>query len=89
MYFIHSVPSSCTTGKQGSLTPSGKVVGEGALLGLGHTTPPLENNAAALHHIVTFKFHPVVLYTHAWSRTLLLEIIIRATYFILHLLVAT
>lgn len=26
MYSIHSVPSSCTTGKQGSLTASGKVV---------------------------------------------------------------
>lgn len=35
MYSIRSVPSSCTTGKQGSLTPSGKVVGGEGFVGLG------------------------------------------------------
>lgn len=89
MSSIRSVPSSCTTGEQGSLTaaphPRGKV-GEG-VVGVGTHTLSLENISAALCQVVTFKFHPVV-YTHMPRAEFSPRNIMQATYLILCFLIA-
>lgn len=58
MCFIHSAPSSCTTGEHGNPTPT---VGEwGAWLGLGHVPFHLRIEAQALCHVINSKFHPAI-----------------------------